>query len=64
MQPCGRLASGCGVDDETIYRKNREDLVRYAAVLVGPTAAEDVVSTVVLRVLARRRLVDLDDARA
>jgi RNA polymerase sigma factor (sigma-70 family) len=52
------------VDDETIYRKNREDLVRYAAVLVGPTAAEDVVSTVVLRVLARRRLVDLDDARA
>ncbi len=52
------------MDDEEIYRKNRDDLIRYATVLVGPTAAEDVVSTVVLRVLARRRLVDLDDARA
>jgi DNA-directed RNA polymerase specialized sigma24 family protein len=52
------------VDDEAIYRRNRDDLVRYATVLVGPTAAEDVVSTVVLRVLARRRLSDLDDARA
>lgn len=52
------------VDDEQIFRKNRDDLIRYAAVLVGPTAGEDVVSTVVLRVLARRRLGDLDDARA
>lgn len=51
------------MDDETIYRENREDLIRYAAVLVGPTSAEDAVSTVVLRVLARRRLVDLRDAR-
>ncbi len=51
------------MDDETIYRENREDLIRYDAVLVGPTSAEDAVSTVVLRVLARRRLVDLRDAR-
>ena len=51
------------MDDETIYRENREDLIRYAAVLVGPTSAEDAISTVVLRVLARRRLVDLRDAR-
>lgn len=51
------------MDDETIYRENREDLIRYAAVLVGPTSAEDAVSTVVLRVLARQRLVDLRDAR-
>ena len=51
------------MDDETIYRENRDDLIRYAAVLMGPTSAEDAVSTVVLRVLARRRLVDLEDAR-
>lgn len=51
------------MDDEAIYRENRDDLIRYAAVLVGPTSAEDAVSTVVLRVLARRRLVDLRDAR-
>jgi RNA polymerase sigma-70 factor (ECF subfamily) len=52
------------VDDEQIFRKHRDDLIRYAAVLVGPTEGEDVVSTVVLRVLVRRRLEDLDDARA
>jgi len=52
------------VDDETIYRKNRDDLIRYATVLVGPAGAEDVVSTVVLRILARRRLDDLDEPRA
>lgn len=52
------------MDDETIYRKNRDDLIRYATVLVGPAGAEDVVSTVILRVLARRRLDDLDEPRA
>lgn len=51
------------MDDETIFRKNSGDLVRYAAVLVGPAEAEDVVSEVVLRILERRRLQDLDDAR-
>jgi DNA-directed RNA polymerase specialized sigma24 family protein len=51
------------VDDETIFRKNRDDLIRYATVLVGPTQAEDVVSTVVLRILARRRLQDLEEPR-
>jgi RNA polymerase sigma factor (sigma-70 family) len=52
------------VDDESIFRKNQEDLIRYATVLVGPTRAEDVVSTVVLRILARKRLQDLDEPRA
>lgn len=37
--------------------------MRYAAVLVGAADADDVVSAVVLRTLARRRLSDLDDAR-
>jgi RNA polymerase sigma-70 factor (ECF subfamily) len=52
------------VDDETIYRKNRDDLIRYTTVLVGPAEAEDVVSVVVLRVLAKRRLQDLEEPRA
>jgi len=52
------------VDDETIYRKNWNDLIRYATVLVGPGDAEDVVSTVVLRILARGHLADLDGPRA
>lgn len=51
------------MDDESIFRKNSADLVRYAAVMVGPVEAEDVVSVVVLRILERRRLQDLDDAR-
>ncbi|MGH8937158.1 MAG: RNA polymerase sigma factor [Acidimicrobiia bacterium] len=50
--------------DAEIYEANRADLVRYTAVLVGPHDAEDVVSTVMLRVLERRRLDDLEDARA
>lgn len=51
------------MDDEAIYRKNKEDLIRYAAVLAGPRFAEDAVSTVAVRILARRRLADLKDAR-
>ncbi|MCP3912295.1 MAG: sigma-70 family RNA polymerase sigma factor [Actinomycetia bacterium] len=51
------------MDDEDIYRKNRDDLIRHATVLVGPADADDVVSTVVLRVLARQRLGDLDEPR-
>lgn len=50
--------------DSAIYRKIRGDLVRYAASLVGPSDAEDAVSAVVVRTLARRPLGDLDDARA
>lgn len=52
------------MDDETIYRKNWDDLIRYATVLVGPGDAEDVVSTVVVRILARGRLADLEVPRA
>lgn len=51
------------LSDETIYTKHKDDLIRYATALVGPADAEDVLSTVVLRVLERRSLTDLDDAR-
>lgn len=51
------------LSDETIYTKHKDDLIRYASMLVGPTEAEDVLSTVVLRLLERRSLGDLDDPR-
>lgn len=63
VQPYARLLSGLGVDDADIWLKCKDDLARYAAVLIGPGDAEDVVSTVFLRVLDRRRLNELEDAR-
>ena len=51
------------MDDEAIWNKHRDELVRYASVLVGPDDAEDLLSTVVLRVLQKQKLSDLDDAR-
>ncbi|MGC2240541.1 MAG: sigma factor, partial [Acidimicrobiia bacterium] len=53
-----------GVDDEAVWNKYREELIRYASMLVGPADAEDLLSSVVLRVLSRRRLSDLDDPRS
>lgn len=66
MQPFAPSARGWGMtlSDETIYTKHKDDLTRYATVLIGPAEAEDVLSRVVLRVLQRRLLCDLDDARA
>lgn len=46
--------------DAAIYNKHRDALIRYASALVGPSNAEDVVSTVVLRTLNRRSLGSLD----
>jgi RNA polymerase sigma-70 factor (ECF subfamily) len=51
------------VKEAEIWLNCKDDLTRYASVLVGPSDAEDVVSTVFLRVLDRRRLDDLEDAR-
>ena len=61
----GPLVRGWGMEgsNESIYNKHRDDLVRYAASLVGADHAEDIVSTVVLRVLARNGLVGLDDPK-
>lgn len=66
LQPFWVLERGLVVtaSDSQVYASVKDDLVRYATVLVGPDAASDVVSTVVLRVLARRRLVELDDPRS
>ena len=65
MQPKHRLARYTGVDGNAeIYGKHREELLRYATVLVGSSEAEDVVSAVVLRTIARHSLSELENARA
>lgn len=50
--------------DAEVYTKYRDDLLRYATSLVGSDRAEDVVSTVVLRTMSRRRLADLESPHA
>ena len=66
MQRFGSPARGLDVStsDEAIYIKLKDDLVRYAAALVGSDKADDVLSTVMVRVLRRRSLSSLDDPRA
>jgi RNA polymerase sigma-70 factor (ECF subfamily) len=41
-----------GPDDAELYRKHAHELVRFATVVAGPSAAEDVVATAVLRVFS------------
>ncbi|MEN8237606.1 MAG: sigma-70 family RNA polymerase sigma factor [Actinomycetota bacterium] len=51
------------MQDEAIYTKVKDDLIRYAAVIAGPDRAEDVVSSVMVRLLTKRPLSSLDDPR-
>lgn len=66
VQRFGGEARGLGMsdDDEAIYAEVKADLIRYAAVLVGPDDAEDVVSNVMVRLLRRRSLASLEEPRA
>jgi RNA polymerase sigma-70 factor (ECF subfamily) len=64
VQPKLAVARDSHVDDAAIWRKHKEELIRYATILVGLDRAEDVLSTVVERILRRSgSLVALDDAR-
>lgn len=56
--------SDVAASDAAVYRRHKDALVRYATALVGRDEAADVLSTVVVRVLSRQRLVDLDEPRA
>lgn len=47
-----------------VYVKYRDDLLRYATSLVGPSHAEDVVSTVVLKTMRRQPLAQLERPHA
>lgn len=64
MQPDALFVCDTGVSDEQIWRKHRDELVRYATILVGPSDAEDLLSAVVVRVLTSKgSLSALDDPR-
>ena len=49
--------------DSEIYRKHADDLNRFAAGLVGPSQAADVVSQAVLNCLRSRRWPEVEDKR-
>ena len=53
-----------GASDSEIYRKNADDLNRFAAGLVGPHQAADVVSEAVLNCLRAKQWPDVTDKRA
>jgi RNA polymerase sigma factor (sigma-70 family) len=53
VQPFDPMMCDRGVGSATIWREHSGELIRYAAVLVGPDHAEDVLSAVVERVLRR-----------
>lgn len=49
--------------DEEIYSRHRQELMRFARILVGPDQAGDVLSSVIVRILSKRHLSDLNDPR-
>ena len=50
--------------DADIYRRNADDLVRFATVLVGPDDAQDVVSSAFARCMSSRQWEGVADHRA
>jgi RNA polymerase sigma factor (sigma-70 family) len=50
--------------DAEIYASHRDELVRYAAALVGRDEAPDVLSAVMVKVLSRRSLAELEEPRS
>ncbi|HDH26046.1 MAG TPA: RNA polymerase sigma factor [Actinobacteria bacterium] len=64
MQPGRHEARSLSVQGNAeIYSKYRYELLRYATALVGPSHADDVVSTVVLKTIRRRSLDELENPR-
>lgn len=57
-----KIETGADTDEE-IYTRHQDELIRFARVLVGPDEAGDILSSVVLRILSKGHLSDLDDAR-
>jgi len=66
MQHFGVVMRVTGVSgDAEVYEKHRDELTRFARVLVGRDDAPDVVSSVVIRLLASgRALAELDEPRS
>lgn len=51
-------------EDTEVYRKHRDELLRYATSLVGASNSEDIVATIILRTIRRRPLSELENPRA
>ena len=49
--------------DGDVYRKYADELIRFATTLVGPSAAEDVFSSAMIRAMRAAAWADLDDPR-
>ncbi|MCU1366794.1 MAG: putative polymerase subfamily sigma factor [Ilumatobacteraceae bacterium] len=52
------------LDDAEVYRKYAAELMRYSAVLAGPSGAEDLLATAVLRALSSSGWREVDNQRA
>lgn len=64
MQPYGEFVCDTSMNDGAIWRKHEDELIRYATVLVGPDHAEDILSSVVIRVIRKYgSLAKFQDAR-
>ncbi len=55
---------GVTPDDGELYAKHSEELIRFATVLAGPSSAEDVVASAVLRVFSSPRWAEVEERRA
>ncbi len=51
-------------EDTEVYRKHRDELLRYATSLVGASNSEDIVATIILRTIRRRPLSELENPRS
>lgn len=53
-----------GLSDAELYRRHAGELVRYAAVLIGPDDADDVVATAFARCMSSQAWLEVADRRA
>ncbi|MGE0309331.1 MAG: hypothetical protein AB7Q27_26635 [Acidimicrobiia bacterium] len=51
-------------DDAEVYRKHADELMRFASALVGPSGAEDLLATSVLRARSAARWGSAENKRA
>ncbi len=65
------VAGGRGVtcvmavtSDAEVYRKYADELIRFCAALVGPSGAEDLLATAVVKALAAPRWAEVENKRA
>ena len=53
-----------GLDDAEVYRKYSAELMRFASALTGPSGADDLLATAVLRAIGSARWSSIENKRA